>query len=333
MQWKMVMAYFRSSIGSLLNLLLLASMVSGCATTARSPNDPLEPMNREFFQFNSDLDEAILQPAAKAYRYVMPNVARKGIRNFSSNLSDAYSFASNVLQLKPTNAGQDLLRVAFNTFFGLGGLLDIASSIGIEKQNQDLGLALARWGVGSGPFLMLPFLGPTTVRDSMHNVAVLYHPLSRYVFTDWRVQTAYQSLSLLEFRVQLMDTEAALEGAMIDRYQQIRDFYLQHRAFMISGGQIDYGDTDFLDDDFDLSEDVVDADDSSSAMEEPEEIENDAKEMKNSQEPAAHLEFTENGYHEESEDIAEEEKQADSLSDKPEPGVPTDETLFRKENV
>ena len=251
MQVKMKLRCFRTYTTGLLNMLLVVSALSGCATTGGSPDDPLEPMNRQFFQFNTDVDEGILQPMAKAYRHVMPDLARKGINNFSGNLSDAYSFANNVLQLKPTNAGQDLVRVAFNTAFGLGGLIDIAGSVGIEKQNQDFGLTLARWGVGTGPYLVLPLLGPSTLRDSMDDVVLLYHAPSRYLFRDWRARTAYQYLSLLEFRVQLMDAEAVLDSSIIDRYQQVRDMYLQRRAYLVSGGEVDYDLDDLDDEDFD----------------------------------------------------------------------------------
>ena len=194
--------------------------VAGCATTkTSSPKDPFEPMNRQFFQMNTDIDEAILQPMARGYKFIMPDLARQGVSNFTGNLSDAYSFANNVLQLKPTNAGQDFIRVAFNTAFGFAGLMDIAGSLGIEKQNQDFGLTLARWGVKPGPYLVLPLLGPSTVRDSLDHVVLLAYSPSSYIFTDWRGRTAYVYISTLELRAQLMEAEDILDGAMLDRYQ------------------------------------------------------------------------------------------------------------------
>ena len=232
--------------GRFYGLLLSALILSGCATTGgnTSQKDPFEAMNRQFFKMNTDIDEGVVQPLTHVYVAVTPDLMRQGISNFSSNIADAYSFANNVLQLKPTNAGQDFIRVAFNTAFGFGGLMDITSSLGIEKQNQDLGLTLARWGVPPGPYLVLPLLGPSTVRDSVDRVALLYLWPAQYIFTDWRARTAFTYLSLLEFRAQLMDAESAVDSAMIDRYQQVRDAFLQRRAYLVSGGQISYDDED-----------------------------------------------------------------------------------------
>jgi len=220
--------------------------LTACATVPSSPQDPFEPMNREFFQFNMDLDQGVLLPIANVYRAVVPEIARTGVTNFFGNLDDAYSLANNILQLRPTNAGQDLIRVSFNTVFGFGGLLDIASQLGIEKQNQDFGLTLGRWGVPSGPFLMLPFLGPRTLRDVGDDVVLFWGAPIVHVIRDWRWQMVLSYTSILGTRADMIDTEGALEDAMLDPYQQLRDAYLQQRQFMLTGEMpaYDYGEYD-----------------------------------------------------------------------------------------
>ena len=147
--------------------LACASLLAGCATGPnRKPGDPLEPMNRAIFKFNDSVDQAIAVPVAKGYQKVTPKPMRTAISNFFSNLGDLGNVANNLLQLKITDATEDLMRFAFNTTFGIGGLIDWATPAGLPKHDQDFGLTLGHYGVPAGPYLVLPLLGPSSVRDS-----------------------------------------------------------------------------------------------------------------------------------------------------------------------
>ena len=142
---------------------LLAGLLSGCATTGGGiARDPLEPINRAMFGFNETFDDVLMKPVAKGYRAVFPEMVRAGVTNFFSNIEDVWIAANNLLQGKPENALQDVMRVAINTVIGLGGLIDVASDAGLDKHNEDFGQTFGRWGVGSGPYVVLPFFGPST---------------------------------------------------------------------------------------------------------------------------------------------------------------------------
>ena len=156
-----------SRLATGLALLLGAVLLTGCATVANpDPRDPLESYNRSMTNFNEQVDAMVLKPVATAYKEVMPGPVRTGVSNFFANLGDVWSFVNNVLQLRGEAAASSFMRVNVNTFMGLGGLLDIASELGIDRYKQDFGLTLGRWGVGTGPYLVLPILGPSTVRDT-----------------------------------------------------------------------------------------------------------------------------------------------------------------------
>lgn len=232
--------------------------LSACATTpsaTSSPDDPFEPVNRAFFRFNTILDEGILLPVAKAYRFVVPRIAREGVTNFFGNLDDMYSMANNVLQLRPLDAGQNLIRVSFNTVFGFGGLMDIASQLGIEKRYQDFGLTLGHWGVPSGPYLMLPFLGPRTLRDVTNDGVLLYAAPIIHILHDWKWRLVLGYDSIISERANLIDTGDALEGAMLDSYAQVRDAYLQQRQFLLTG-KVDYDYGDYDGSDYDTDDEI-----------------------------------------------------------------------------
>jgi phospholipid-binding lipoprotein MlaA len=137
-------------------------------------NDPWEDFNRGVFNFNESLDRAILKPVAQGYRFIMPDVAEQGVSNFFDNLRDVVTFFNNVLQLKPVEATQDLSRVLINTTIGIGGLFDVASTMNIPKNDEDFGQTLGAWGVESGPYLVLPLFGPSTVRDGVGIIPDMY---------------------------------------------------------------------------------------------------------------------------------------------------------------
>ena len=143
-------------------------MLGGCATGPTPiPRDPFEPLNRQVSQFNEGVDDAVLKPVATVYKNGVPPLVRTGVSNFFGNLGDVWSFVNSVLQFKFQNAAENFMRLNVNTFFGLGGILDIASELNIERHKEDFGQTLGRWGVPAGPYLVLPLLGPSTVRDTV----------------------------------------------------------------------------------------------------------------------------------------------------------------------
>jgi phospholipid-binding lipoprotein MlaA len=214
----------------------LAFAVSGCATTSGDPRDPLETVNRGVLAFNDAADAALLEPAARAYRAVLPEALRGVVRNFFTNLDDLWIGANNLLQGKPADAVNDWLRFAFNTTLGFFGVADVASEAGLEKHNEDLGQTLAHWGVGDGPYLMLPLLGPSTTRDT---AALPVDWLADPVLTA-RPIALRNSLTAVRFvarREELLDATRALEEAALDRYVFLRESYLQRRRNLVYDGQ------------------------------------------------------------------------------------------------
>ncbi|HHJ19914.1 MAG TPA: VacJ family lipoprotein, partial [Gammaproteobacteria bacterium] len=180
----------------LLGLLLI---LSGCATIPqgqRHPADPWEGYNRAIFKFNDKLDQIVLKPVAKGYQKVTPDIVETGVSNFFSNLFDVGVSLNNLLQGKPRRAGSDLMRFVMNSTFGIAGLFDVASSAGLEKHNEDFGQTLATWGVPSGPYFMLPFLGPSTIRDT-GALSVDYY--TRYPWVFLEDDTARTGLTVLNF--------------------------------------------------------------------------------------------------------------------------------------
>lgn len=219
-------------------LLLGAALITGCATGPNAhPADPFEPYNRSMTTFNDNVDKAVLKPVATAYRDVMPQPVRTGVGNFFANLGDAWSFVNNLLQLRGLEAYESLVRFGTNTTFGLGGLLDIASEAGIERHKQDFGLTLARWGVPTGPYLVLPLLGPSTVRDTA--------ALSADYFVGDLVGRvdhvpARNSMYVLRFidrRAQLLGATTVLDEAALDPYSFTRDVYLKLRTGAPEGAE------------------------------------------------------------------------------------------------
>jgi phospholipid-binding lipoprotein MlaA len=211
--------------------LLLAAGVSlllaGCAT-AQNPRDPFEKFNRAMFTFNDTVDRYALKPAATAYKEHTPSFFQTGINNFFGNLADLWSAANNLLQGKGQDGMNDLTRVGLNSTFGLLGVLDIASEAGIRKHNEDLGQTLVYWGVPSGPYVMLPLLGPSTLRDTAALPADLWgDPWSHKFPVGWR--NTGIAVRAVDQRAVVLDASNLLEEAALDRYEFIRDGYLQRR--------------------------------------------------------------------------------------------------------
>jgi len=216
-----------------LGLACLLALLAGCATGPDAhPRDPLEPFNRGVSRFNDDVDALVLKPVATVYRDVTPDLVRTGVSNFFDNLRDVWSFVNATLQLKPQAAAENGLRVGVNTVFGFGGLLDIASEMGIERTRLDFGQTLGRWGVPSGPYLVLPIFGPSSVRDAAgFGVESSGDLVSR--LNDVPTRNMLYTLRAVETRANLLRASAMLEGAALDKYSFTRDVYLQRRQSQI----------------------------------------------------------------------------------------------------
>ena len=209
---------------------LVLVLVQGCATGPNAnPADPLEPFNRTVFNFNDGVDRAILKPVATAYRDVTPSPVRTGVSNFFGNISDVWSVVNNVLQLKPKEALETGMRVAFNTIFGFAGVLDIGTEMRLEKNKQDFGQTLGHWGVESGPYVVLPFFGPSSVRDTVGSLVDANADLVNR--TDWvRVRNSLATLRVVDTRARFLDAGDILDQAALDKYSFTRDLYMQRRS-------------------------------------------------------------------------------------------------------
>lgn len=220
----------RASAAVRLAALAGVALLTGCATVANpNPRDPLEPYNRGMTSFNEQVDAVVLKPVATAYKQVMPAPLRTGVSNFFANLGDVWSFVNNVLQLRGEAAASSFMRVNVNTFLGFGGVLDIASEMGIDRYKQDFGLTLGRWGVPTGPYFVLPILGPSTVRDTLAlpvdwqgSVVSSVDPVS--------ARNSLYALRAVDARANLLRAGLVLDSAALDKYSFTRDVFLQVRS-------------------------------------------------------------------------------------------------------
>lgn len=204
--------------------------------------DPWEGFNRAMFNFNDGLDTYALKPVTKGYKAVMPDMAEEGVHNFFENLADIGTLINNLLQGKFENAGKDFARVSFNSTFGLAGFIDVASPMGIEKHEEDFGQTFGYWGASSGPYVVLPFFGPTTVRDGIGMYPdTLVDPV--YHLDDTGARNALYLTRVIDTRAQLLESEKLISG---DKYTFIRDAYLQKREFDIADGDVEnYDESNF----------------------------------------------------------------------------------------
>jgi phospholipid-binding lipoprotein MlaA len=211
-------------------LLGLVLGLAACAT-GPDPRDPLEPWNRKVSGFNETVDSLVLKPAAIGYREVVPPLARTGVANFFSNLSDVWSTANNVLQLRPQNAAESWMRVGVNTLFGVGGIFDVATDMGIERHREDFGQTLGRWGMETGPYIVLPLLGPSTLRDTVALPVDRWgDPTSAF---EPGAETALYVLRAVDVRSNLLRASSVLDDVALDKYSFTRDAYLQRRRAQI----------------------------------------------------------------------------------------------------
>lgn len=205
------------------------ALLAGCASGPYAhPDDPLEPYNRSMTTFNEVVDNAVLKPVATTYQELTPMPVRTGVSNFFANLGDAWSFVNNSLQLRVEPAVSSLFRFGINSTMGLGGVLDVASELGIERYKQDFGLTLGRWGVPTGPYFVLPVLGPSTVRDTAALPVDMRGNLLAGV-TPVSDRNALYALRAVDARANLLRAGSVLDNAALDKYSFTRDVYLQVR--------------------------------------------------------------------------------------------------------
>jgi phospholipid-binding lipoprotein MlaA len=215
-------------------VLVCAIAMSGCATN--NPKDPLEPFNRAMFRFNDAVDQAALKPAAQAYSN-LPSVVQTGVGNFFGNLADVWTAVNNLLQGKVADGVTDVMRVAVNTTFGLGGLIDIGSQAGMPKHKKDFGQTLGTWGVGPGPYVVLPIFGSSTLRDAIATpVDISGDPWHYKRPIRWR--NTGSVLRAVDQRAALLGASNLLEDVALDRYEFVRDVYLQRRESKIHDGEV-----------------------------------------------------------------------------------------------
>ncbi len=225
-------------------LLTMLSVLGGCATTGNpasatpsspSPADPWESFNRKVWNFNDAVDNAVLKPLAESYRAVVPELVRSGVTNVFGNIGDLWSAANHLLQGKLQSGLEMGLRVMTNTVFGLGGLLDPASEMGLTRRSEDFGQTLGRWGVGSGPFLVLPLLGPSTVRDAA-GLTIDRQASASTLVDSSNASVGISALELVNLRADLLATTRLLDGAALDKYSFVRDAFLARRLSAVYDG-------------------------------------------------------------------------------------------------
>ena len=217
-------------------------LTAGCASAP--PEDPLEPFNRTMFSFNEKLDNVVTKPVAKAYVTVTPVLVRTWIGNFYGNLQDPWIAFNNLLQGKPADALNDFMRFVFNSTLGIGGLLDIATEAGLPKHDEDFGQTLGVWGIKEGPYMVLPLLGPRTLRDAaalpldMAAESPWTLPYGNPIVHDEKARYGLSGLKMIDARARLLGVERTLDEGTLDKYRYARDFYLQQRRFKVHDGNL-----------------------------------------------------------------------------------------------
>ena len=218
-----------------LALAAAVGVLGGCATSG-NPKDPLEGVNRAVFAFNEGLDKVVIKPVAQGYEAAVPLPARTGVSNFFSNVGDLFIAVNNLLQGKPGDAVSDIGRLVVNSTVGILGFFDVASELGLEKHEEDFGQTLGRWGVGDGPYVVLPFFGPRTLRDTAGLVVDGYADPVYYAIEDVPTRNILYATRIVSTRAQLLPADKVIEEAALDKYTYIRDAYLQRRRSLIYDG-------------------------------------------------------------------------------------------------
>lgn len=230
---------------NLYRLLAFSLLLVSFSTTAQEQEqaDPWQGFNRAMFNFNETLDEYVLLPVTKGYKAIAPEPVEKGVHNFFNNLDDVGVLINSLLQFKFEKAAHTTARLVANSIFGVAGLIDVATPMGFDKKDEDFGQTLGYWGVETGPYLVLPFFGPSNVRDGIGMIPDHYiDPLND--LDDDEAQLTLRVLRVIDTRAELMKAERLISG---DRYTFIRDAYMQRRAYLVSDGQTE---AEFKDDGF-----------------------------------------------------------------------------------
>ncbi|WP_078121916.1 MlaA family lipoprotein [Thiosocius teredinicola] len=210
--------------------------LGGCASGVdRDPRDPLESYNRAMYSFNESVDNAVLKPLARGYNYITPAPVNKGVTNFFNNLADVRSAINNLLQFKIGRAFSDVGRVAVNSTIGILGLIDVASNMDLPRYNEDFGQTLGVWGLDSGPYVVLPFFGPSSARDGVGVVVDWFTDPVTYVEDD-AVRWSLRGLNVVDKRADLLNASRVLDEAALDPYAFVRDAYLQRRQDQVYDG-------------------------------------------------------------------------------------------------
>ena len=209
--------------------------ISSCSTMSASKNDPLEPMNRAIFGFNEVVDDNILKPVAKTYKYITPDPVETGVSNFFSNIGEVSTIANDVLQLKFGQAGNDLARFSINTTIGVLGIFDVASTMGFQKNREDFGQTLGYWGMPQGPYLVIPFFGASSFRDAPGLYAD--QQISPIEQLHNKEELALTTLNIVDIRARLLRATRILDTAAKDKYIFIRESYLQQREVLVNDGK------------------------------------------------------------------------------------------------
>lgn len=217
----------------------LLAIAGGCATTGSADaRDPLEGFNRSMHGFNTFMDKAVFDPVGKVYKTVVPNPLDRGITNFFSNIGELSVIANNILQLKLTRAASDVARFIVNSTMGIGGLFDVATGMGLPRHDEDFGQTLGHWGIGSGPYLVAPFFGPTTFRDALgFGVDSLLNPVT-YVDPD-AVRAGLMSLNYIDFKTDNKSARSLIGEASVDEYEFLKNAYLDRRRSLVSDGAVE----------------------------------------------------------------------------------------------
>lgn len=210
-------------------------ILQGCATTGSGdPRDPLEGLNRGIYSFNEGMDKVLFDPIGNVYKTITPDVVDKGVTNFFSNLGEISNFANNVLQLKIDEALSTATRFVFNSTIGLLGFFDVSTAVGLPEYNEDFGQTLGHWGVGPGPYLMAPFFGPTTLRDSTVLIvdAGFLNPI--FYIENAAVKAGLLTLNYIDFKADLLSAKNILEEAALDKYEFVKNAYFEKREKQIA---------------------------------------------------------------------------------------------------
>lgn len=229
-------AYAPRQMTRLLLLLCLGILCSGCAT-GPNPKDPFEPTNRKIYAFNKAVDTAYLKPIAKGYKSILPSPARVAISNFFRNLGMVVTTLNDALQLKLDQVPVDIMRFSGNLVFGMGGFIDVATQMRIPYNDEDFGQTLGYWGIGSGPYVVLPFFGPSDVRDAVALPVDIYVSPVYDAVGNEGVRWGLLALYVVNTRANLLSAETFLQQAALDEYSFVRDTYQQRREYLVNDGK------------------------------------------------------------------------------------------------